>query len=123
MKVKLLIKPILVITVAALLPLNNSISAQEITAKDVNDLMVSLSNWGRWGNDDQMGTLNLITPESRVAAAKLVSSGISVSMARQALRAQSRSLLQGRRSPSMTSDVKRFPKAPGYRAIRSDSPS
>jgi kynurenine formamidase len=40
-----------------------------------------ISNWGRWGEDDQLGTLNLITPAKRVAAAKLVREGISVSMA------------------------------------------
>ena len=22
-------------------------------------------NWGRWGNDDQMGAMNMITPEKR----------------------------------------------------------
>ena len=26
-----------------------------------------LSNWGRWGDDDALGTLNLITPERRAA--------------------------------------------------------
>ena len=35
----------------------------------------SLSNWGRFGTRDQLGTLNLITPEKRVAAARLVRSG------------------------------------------------
>jgi kynurenine formamidase len=40
------------------------------------------SNWGRWGDDDQRGAINLITPEKRVAAAGLVRSGRSVSMAR-----------------------------------------
>ena len=27
-----------------------------------------LSNWGRWGKDDQLGTLNLVTPAKRMAA-------------------------------------------------------
>src|ERR1700742_4155430 len=31
-----------------------------------------LSNWGRWGDDDQRGALNLITPERLVEAAQLV---------------------------------------------------
>jgi kynurenine formamidase len=39
------------------------------------------SNWGRWGADDQLGTLNHITPERRAAAAQLVRSGIAVSLA------------------------------------------
>ena len=38
-----------------------------------------LSNWGRWGHDDRLGTLNHITPEKRVAAAGLVREGLSVS--------------------------------------------
>lgn len=40
-----------------------------------------LSNWGRWGPDDQLGTLNLITPEVRTRAAALVRDGVSVSCA------------------------------------------
>ena len=39
----------------------------------------TLSNWGRWGDDDELGALNLITPEKRRAAAALVREGISVS--------------------------------------------
>lgn len=44
----------------------------------------SLSNWGRWGKDDQMGALNFVTPAKRVEAAKLVRKGMTVSMARPA---------------------------------------
>lgn len=40
-----------------------------------------LKNWGRWGADDELGALRLITPESRVAAAGLIRSGVTVSMA------------------------------------------
>lgn len=40
-----------------------------------------ISNWGRWGKDDELGTLNLITPEKRTAAAALVRDGVSVSLA------------------------------------------
>jgi kynurenine formamidase len=39
------------------------------------------SNWGRWGPDDELGTLNLITPHNRVRAAGLVREGVSVSCA------------------------------------------
>jgi hypothetical protein len=38
-----------------------------------------LSNWGRWGADDQLGTLNYITPAHRVAAAQLIQVGTTVS--------------------------------------------
>jgi kynurenine formamidase len=42
---------------------------------------VDLSNWGRWGKDDQIGALNLITPAKRRQAAALVKEGITVSLA------------------------------------------
>lgn len=38
------------------------------------------SNAGRWGADDELGTLNLITPETRRRAAGLVREGVSVSL-------------------------------------------
>jgi kynurenine formamidase len=41
-----------------------------------------LNNWGRWGNDDQRGTVNLITPARRQAAQALVKTGRTVSLAR-----------------------------------------
>ena len=40
-----------------------------------------LSNWGRWGPEDEMGALNLITPEKRREAAGLVTEGFTVSLA------------------------------------------
>jgi hypothetical protein len=40
------------------------------------------SNWGRWGADDEKGTLNLITPKKRLQAARLVKDGFAVSLAR-----------------------------------------
>jgi kynurenine formamidase len=39
-----------------------------------------LSNWGRWGKDDQLGTLNLVTPAKRMAALALVKEGVPVSL-------------------------------------------
>jgi kynurenine formamidase len=42
--------------------------------------MQELSNWGRWGKTDQLGTVNLITPAKRKAAAALVKEGFSVSL-------------------------------------------
>ncbi|PRY09066.1 cyclase family protein [Kineococcus rhizosphaerae] len=42
-----------------------------------------VSNWGRWGADDVKGTLNLITDEHRRAAAGLVRTGRSFSLAQQ----------------------------------------
>ncbi|HEY3058432.1 MAG TPA: cyclase family protein [Chloroflexota bacterium] len=45
--------------------------------------MQSLSNWGRWGADDQRGTLNLVTPEVTRRAIGLVQDGTTVSCARR----------------------------------------
>lgn len=41
-----------------------------------------LNNWGRWGNNDQVGTVNLITPARQAAAQALVRTGRTVSLAR-----------------------------------------
>src|SRR3974377_1615594 len=40
-----------------------------------------VSNWGRWGPDDEIGTLNLITPRRRVEAAELIQTGRTFSLA------------------------------------------
>lgn len=54
----------------------------EMTKGDVDRLMTELSNWGRWGKDDQLGAINLITAAKRKRAAALVREGFSVSLAR-----------------------------------------
>jgi kynurenine formamidase len=41
----------------------------------------TLSNWGRWGNDDELGTLNLVSPAKRITASQLVRVGQTVSCA------------------------------------------
>ena len=46
--------------------------------------MKELSNWGRWGPTDQLGSVNLITPEVRKHAASLVKEGFSISLSRAA---------------------------------------
>jgi len=46
-----------------------------------DELMQTISNWERWGADDQLGTLNLITREKRREAASLVRDGVAISMA------------------------------------------
>lgn len=40
------------------------------------------SNRGRWGEDDDLGTLNFVTPEKRRQAAALVRDGVTISIAR-----------------------------------------
>ena len=59
-------------------------SQRKMTKSDVEHQIKELSNWGRWGKEDQLGTLNLITAKKRVEAVGLVTRGISVSLARQA---------------------------------------
>jgi kynurenine formamidase len=70
----------------ALVPLAVSSAAQEapqpVSREQVTTWIDELSNWGRWGPDDELGTLNLITPEKRRAAAGLVRDGVPVSLAR-----------------------------------------
>jgi len=53
-----------------------------MSADEVLGLHARLSNWGRWGSDDQLGTLNFVTPEVTAAAAATVRSGHTVSCAR-----------------------------------------
>ena len=52
------------------------------TEEDVLGWMTALSNGGRWGPEDKLGTLNLITPEKRLQAGRLVREGISVTCSR-----------------------------------------
>jgi kynurenine formamidase len=47
----------------------------------VRALCERYSNWGRWGADDEKGTLNLVTRDHVAAAATLVRSGKTISMA------------------------------------------
>jgi kynurenine formamidase len=59
-------------------------SGHVVTQSQLDGWKTSLSNWGRWGKDDQKGTLNLITPAKRKQAAALVKEGFAVSLARDA---------------------------------------
>ena len=55
-------------------------SAPLVTQAQYDRWRAELSNWGRWGKDDEMGALNLITPARRKAAAALVREGFTVSL-------------------------------------------
>ena len=52
------------------------------TEDEVLEYFKVCSNWGRWGDGDSAGTINLITPDVRKAAAGLVKSGRAVSLSR-----------------------------------------
>jgi kynurenine formamidase len=53
----------------------------EVTNADFLRWQKELSNWGRWGKDDERGALNLITPAKRREAAALVKEGVMISLA------------------------------------------
>ena len=52
-----------------------------LTIEEFDTLFESVKNWGRWGPDDELGTLNYLTPAKVAAAAGLVRSGRRVSLA------------------------------------------
>ena len=52
-----------------------------VTLREFDEIFEKVKNWGRWGPDDQLGTLNYLTPDSVRAAAALVRSGRHVTMA------------------------------------------
>jgi len=53
---------------------------RNLTKADIDRWMTELSNWGRWGKDDQAGTINLITTAKRKQALALAKEGVTVSM-------------------------------------------
>lgn len=52
--------------------------------QDFEHSFTELSNWGRWGTNDQLGAMNLVTPAKRRPALALVRAGVSVSLSRDA---------------------------------------
>jgi len=52
-----------------------------MSAAEFDKLFKQISNWGRWGKDDALGTMNLITDAKRKQAASLVKVGLSISVA------------------------------------------
>jgi kynurenine formamidase len=61
-------------------------SAQDVrpmARADFDALLATVNNAGRWGNQDERGTLNLITADVRRAASSEVRTGITVSLARE----------------------------------------
>jgi kynurenine formamidase len=50
-------------------------AARKLTRQDLREAAEKFKNWGRWGPDDEIGTLNYITPETIAAAGRLVTTG------------------------------------------------
>ena len=47
----------------------------QLTAQEVKGVFEKISNWGKWGKEDELGALNYITPQKRAAAARLAQRG------------------------------------------------
>jgi hypothetical protein len=62
-----------------------------------------LSNWGRWGEDDEIGTLNNVAPEDIVAAARLIRKGRVFALGLSLKEPIQSGLFGGRWSPIHTS--------------------
>jgi kynurenine formamidase len=56
--------------------------SSDVTEDEVLAYFDSCSNWGRWGEDDELGTLNFLTPELVARASSSVSTGQSISCSR-----------------------------------------
>src|SRR5262249_48274879 len=52
-----------------------------LTKADLEASAARNKQWGRWGPDDELGTLNHVTPEMITAAARLVRTGKSFGLA------------------------------------------
>ena len=55
--------------------------AKTVTREAIYEAAKAVSNWGRWGAEDQIGTLNTIAPEDIVGASRLIRKGKVFSLA------------------------------------------
>ncbi len=55
--------------------------ARKITRQDMREAAEKYKNWGKWGPNDEVGTLNYTRPEDIVAATRLVKKGKVISLA------------------------------------------
>src|ERR1051326_7011536 len=84
------------------------------TEADFRRAMSELSNWGRWGNDDELGAANLITAAKRKQAVALAKEGLTVSLAHDVVQERSAdgpNILErmlGNVSPTGTTDQYRY---------------
>ena len=71
----------LVLVLALSLTAFSQAKPEKATKADVDKWMSELSNWNRWGAEDGIGSVNLITPAKRKQAAALVTEGVTFSLA------------------------------------------
>jgi kynurenine formamidase len=76
-------RSLIMVAVAAGLYAQSAGNAQRTitTEADFRNAMKELSNWGRWGSDDELGAANLITPAKRKQALALAKEGVTISLA------------------------------------------
>ena len=55
--------------------------SKKISRQDLSDAAEKYKNWGKWGPDDEIGTLNFTEPEDIIAAAQLIKKGKVISLA------------------------------------------
>src|SRR5215475_8806 len=56
-------------------------SQRKFTRQDLREAAEKYKNWGKWGPDDEIGTLNYTQPEDIIGAAQLVRKGKVISLA------------------------------------------
>jgi kynurenine formamidase len=81
---KTLLSSLIAVVLAAAVAFSQAPAHPLVTQAEYARWQTELTNWGRWGKDDEMGALNLITPAKRRAAAALVKEGLAVSLASNA---------------------------------------
>jgi kynurenine formamidase len=52
----------------------------DMTTQEFRDLFDAVSNWGRWDDDGERGALNHLTPARIAAAARLVRTGLTITL-------------------------------------------
>jgi kynurenine formamidase len=67
---------------ATVVPSIRAQSPGPVSRDTFDALFREVSNAGRWGSADSLGTLNLITPQKRATAARTVRAGVTISLAR-----------------------------------------
>src|SRR4026209_23043 len=72
---------VLVVSIAA----QGQVARAPRNAAEFAELFRQVSNWGRWGKDDQLGSANLVTAAKRKQAVALVKDAITVSLAHNAI--------------------------------------
>lgn len=63
---------------------------------DIQAQLPELSNWNRWGPSDEKGTINFLTAEKVIQAARLIKTGQTLSLARQTSVAETEGVREGK---------------------------